>query len=98
MTTASPLPIITRTDGAQVVSISAKPDDESVDVVAISRNFAPRLDAILNRHPELTWRYTGYVAEHEQTKKRSIVGGVAFFWRFTPCWPFPSARSISRFS
>ncbi|RPJ33847.1 MAG: hypothetical protein EHM17_08885 [Verrucomicrobiaceae bacterium] len=60
MTTASPLPIITRTDGAQVVSISAKPDDESVDVVAISRNFAPRLDAILNRHPELTWRYTGY--------------------------------------
>jgi multidrug efflux pump subunit AcrB len=55
------------------------PEDESVDVVAISRSLAPRLDAILNNHPDLTWRYAGYVAEHEQTKKRSIYGGIALF-------------------
>lgn len=70
---------ITRIDGAQVVSVSAQPVDETVDVVAISRNLAPRLDTILNLHPDLSWRYTGYVAEHEETKKRTIVGGIALF-------------------
>jgi len=70
---------ITRIDGAQVVSISAKPDDENVDVVAIAKNLSSRMDAVLNRHPELSWRYTGYVAEHEQTRKRAIIGGIALF-------------------
>jgi multidrug efflux pump subunit AcrB len=70
---------IARIDGAQVVTIAAIPVDETVDVVSISKNLAPRLDAVLNNHPELTWRYTGYVAEHEQTRKRSIIGGVSLF-------------------
>ncbi|MEX1048950.1 MAG: efflux RND transporter permease subunit [Akkermansiaceae bacterium] len=71
---------ITRIDGAQVVSVAAQPEDETVDVVAISRNLAPRLDALLNPYPDLSWRYTGYVAEHEETKKRSIIGGLALFF------------------
>jgi multidrug efflux pump subunit AcrB len=70
---------ITRIDGAQVVTISAQPVDDSVDVVAISRNLAPRLDAIMNQHPDLSWRFTGYVAEHEETKKRTMIGGTALF-------------------
>jgi multidrug efflux pump subunit AcrB len=70
---------IDRIDGAQVVSVSAMPEDESVDVVNISRNLAPRLDALFNSHPDLSWRYSGYVAEHEQTKKRAILGGTALF-------------------
>ena len=71
--------VISRIDGAQVITISAMPVDESVDVVAIGRNLAPRLDALLNEHPDLSWRYTGYVAEHEQTKQRVIYGGIALF-------------------
>ncbi len=71
---------ITRIDGAQVVSISAQPEDETVDVVAISRSLAPRIDKILNTHPELSWRYTGYVADHEETKQRTLIGGVALFF------------------
>lgn len=70
---------INRIDGAQVVSISAKPEDENVDVVNIARNLAPQLDLLLNEHPDLSWRYTGYVAEHEETKKRAIIGGIALF-------------------
>lgn len=70
---------ITRIDGAQAVWVSAQPVDETVDVVAISRNLAPRLDAILNLHPDLSWRFTGYVAEHEETKKRAMIGGIALF-------------------
>ena len=34
---------------------------------------------LLNQHPDLSWRYTGYVAEHEETKKRAIIGGIALF-------------------
>ncbi|MCP5533566.1 MAG: efflux RND transporter permease subunit [Akkermansiaceae bacterium] len=70
---------IDRIDGSQVVRVDAKPEDETVDVVAIARNLAPELDRLLNQHPELSWRYSGYVAEHEETKKRSMIGGTALF-------------------
>lgn len=70
---------ISRIDGAQVVSVSAQPQDETVNVVAISRALAPALDDLLNPHPALAWRYTGYVAEHEETKRRSLIGGIALF-------------------
>ncbi len=70
---------IRRVDASQSVEIHAKPEDESVDVVAIARNLAPRIDSIANAHHELSWRYTGYVAEHEQTKSRAVLGGIALF-------------------
>jgi multidrug efflux pump subunit AcrB len=70
---------VLRIDGSQVVTVYAQPADKSVDVVSISRNLAPGLDALLNRHPELTWRYSGYVAEHEETRKRTILGAIALF-------------------
>ncbi len=71
---------IDRIDGAQVISVIAKPVDENVDVVAISRNLATELDGIFNSHHELSWRYSGYVADHEDTKKRAIYGGLALFF------------------
>jgi multidrug efflux pump subunit AcrB len=71
---------IERVDGAQVVAVSAQPVDENVNVVEIARTFAPYLDDILNQHPGLSWRYTGYVAEHEATKQRSLIGGIALFF------------------
>ncbi|BCX46241.1 multidrug efflux pump subunit AcrB [Haloferula helveola] len=58
---------INRIDGAQVSSISARPDDETVDVIRISRDISPRIDALLNEHPEYSWRFDGYVREHEET-------------------------------
>ncbi len=71
---------IERIDGSQVVSVSAKPVDETVDLVSISRTLAPYIDNLLNAHPELSWRYTGYVAEHEETKQRTILAGAALFF------------------
>lgn len=55
----------------------ARPVD--VDVVSVSQSLAPKLDRILNAHHDLTWRYSGYVADHEETKKRSVYGGIALF-------------------
>jgi len=71
---------IWRIDGAQVTSIYATPVDETVDVVSISRNLTPRLNNIVNQHSDQSWRYSGYVAEHEQTRKRTIYGAVALFF------------------
>ncbi len=71
---------IDRIDGAQVISVIAKPVDENVDVVAISRNLSNELDGIFNSHHELSWRYSGYVADHEETKQRAIYGGIALFF------------------
>ena len=71
---------IERIDGAQVTTVTAEPVDETVDVVAISRALAPELDGIFNSHHDLSWRYAGYVADHEETKQRSLYGGLALFF------------------
>jgi multidrug efflux pump subunit AcrB len=70
---------IDRIDGAQVTTVTTTPVDENVDIVAISRALAPEFDKLLNTHQELSWRYAGYVSDHEETKKRSIYGGIALF-------------------
>jgi len=73
---------INRLDGAQINMISAQPVDETVDVVAISRALAAQIDACVNRNTDadLSWRYSGYVAEHEDTKRRVLMGGIALFF------------------
>ncbi|MFK7851475.1 MAG: efflux RND transporter permease subunit [Akkermansiaceae bacterium] len=71
---------IERIDGSQVVEVDAEPADETIDIVAISKSLEPKLDQILNRYQNLSWRYSGYVADHEKTKKRTIMGGLALFF------------------
>jgi multidrug efflux pump subunit AcrB len=89
---------IQRIDGAQVVSISAKPEDETVDVVSIAKNLTSRLDAVLNTHPELpgdtpdTWP-----SMSKPESARSSVASLCFSHSM-PCWRFRSVRSINRFS
>jgi multidrug efflux pump subunit AcrB len=70
---------IRRIDGAQVIEVTARPTDDTVDVVAISRDIAPRLDAILNPHPDLSWRFDGYVAEHEETSRKTLYLSIGLF-------------------
>lgn len=67
---------IRRRDGAQVSTIAAKPVDETVEIVAIAESIEPRINAILQGHPELTWRFKGYIEEHRETGLRFwILGG-----------------------
>lgn len=70
---------IERIDGAQVISISAEPDNDTVDIISISRDLDTRLDKLVNEYSGLSWRYTGYVAEHEETRKKTIFGATALF-------------------
>lgn len=70
---------IRRIDGAQIIEIRARPVDETVDVVAIAKDIHPRLDELLNPYPELGWRFDGYVAEHEETRKKTILIAAGIF-------------------
>ncbi len=70
---------IDRLDGAQINTVYAQPADEMVDIVAIARTVAPQVSSIVNREDDLSWRYAGYVAEHEETRRRVIIGGFALF-------------------
>lgn len=68
---------IERRDGAQVGSVSAKPSDETIDVVAIADAIEPRINALLQGHPELSWRFEGYIKEHRETGIRFWVMGIS---------------------
>ncbi len=68
---------IERVDGAQVVSVYAQPKDETVNIIAISGDLAPRIDTLLAHDPTLSWRYQGYIAEHKETKRRIWFGATA---------------------
>lgn len=70
---------IRREDGAQVAAVSAKPENEEVDVIAIADDITPRLNAIFNPHPGLSWRFVGYIAENEETQHRLWIGAIALF-------------------
>lgn len=68
---------IQRRDGAQVNTISARPNDDKVDIIAIADSIEPRINAILQGHPDLSWRFKGSIREHRETGLRMVILGVA---------------------
>ncbi|MDX1679511.1 MAG: efflux RND transporter permease subunit [Akkermansiaceae bacterium] len=70
---------IERNDGAQVITIGAEPESKTIDIVGIARKLAPQFDELANQHADLSWRYSGYVAEHEETRNKIIIGSIALF-------------------
>ncbi|MGE9270495.1 MAG: efflux RND transporter permease subunit, partial [Verrucomicrobiales bacterium] len=71
---------ISRIDGAQVTTIAAKPIDDTINVIRISKDITPRIDALLNEHPDYSWRYDGYIREHEETGHKIWIAGAALFF------------------
>ncbi|WP_404305966.1 efflux RND transporter permease subunit [Neorhodopirellula lusitana] len=66
---------IQRNDKAEIVRIGAQPVDEVIDVIGISKEIKPQLDKMCSE-AGLTYRYLGYVAEAEATKRQTIIGSV----------------------
>lgn len=85
---------ITRIDGAQVVSISAKPEDESGmwwrSPKTSPRGWMPCSTATRNCRGDTpdTSRNTSRPANARSSAASPC------FWSSTPCWPFSSARSL----
>jgi len=68
---------VERNDGAEIIRIGAQPVDENVDVIGISKEITPRILELCKEGENLSFQYTGYVAEAEESRKRTILGGAA---------------------
>ena len=69
---------VERNDGAEIIRIGAQPVDEKVDVLAISKDLKPKLNELC-RQANLSYLYLGYVAEAEEARERTILGGILLF-------------------
>jgi multidrug efflux pump subunit AcrB len=65
---------VERNDGAEVIRIGAQPIDETVDVIGIARELEPKLIAMCAEGEELSYQFKGYVAEAQESKKRTMLG------------------------
>ncbi|MEM9018347.1 MAG: efflux RND transporter permease subunit, partial [Verrucomicrobiota bacterium] len=71
---------IERIDGAEVIEVKAIPFDESVDIMGIAATAAPEIQALVNEGEGLSYRYTGFIAENEESKRRTIIGAIALLF------------------
>ena len=69
---------VERNDGAEVIRCGGQPVDETVDVLAIAKDIKPKLDALC-REQNLSYQFTGYVAEVEATRRQTILGAIILF-------------------
>ncbi|MEM7602006.1 MAG: efflux RND transporter permease subunit, partial [Verrucomicrobiota bacterium] len=71
---------IERIDGAEVIEVKAIPFDESVDIMGIAATAAPEIQALVNEGEGLSYRYTGFIAENEESKRRTLIGAIALLF------------------
>ncbi|GAA5508639.1 efflux RND transporter permease subunit [Novipirellula caenicola] len=69
---------VERNDRAEIIRLGAQPVDETVDVVGISKELKPKLDALCIKNG-LSYQFLGYVAEAEKTKQQTIIGSTLLF-------------------
>ena len=60
-----------RIDGAEVIDVRASPKDEDVDLMRIASEAAPAIQQMVNDGDNLSYRYTGYIADNEESKRRT---------------------------
>ncbi len=72
---------VERNDGAEVIRIGAQPADETVDVIGIAGEIAPRITEMCRATGEdLTFEFKGHVAEAAESKQRTLLGAAALLF------------------
>ena len=71
---------VERNDGAEVIRIGASPQDEEVDIVGIAKELTPQIERLVSKGEELSFQFKGYIAEHEESKKRTVIAFAALFF------------------
>ncbi|GHC66393.1 efflux RND transporter permease subunit [Roseibacillus persicicus] len=64
-----------RINGLQVNELTAQVRDDEIDVIGIARDAAPQIDKLL-ASTNLSWAYTGFVADDGETLRRTSLGGI----------------------
>lgn len=69
---------VERNDGAEIIRCGAQPVDETVDIMGISKEIAPILTQMCHEHG-LSFQFMGFVADAEETRKKTILGAIILF-------------------
>lgn len=72
---------VERNDGAEVIRMGGIPQDDGVDIVGIAKELDPQIRKITDKVEGLSFLWTGYVAEHEESVKQTWLN--AGFMLFT---------------
>ena len=71
---------IERNDKAEITRVGAEPASKNVDVLRIARSAEPQIRELLRDHEELSFQYSGFVAEAEEANKRFLIGAAALMF------------------
>lgn len=71
---------IERNDKAEITRVGAEPASKKVDVLRIARSAEPQIRELLRDHEELSFQYTGFVAEAEEANKRFLIGAAGLMF------------------
>ena len=71
---------IERNAGAEVIRIGAEPANEKVDIVGIAKEVTPVFKELMKEGEALSFQFTGYVAEAEASRQRTLIGSVALLF------------------
>ncbi len=71
---------VERNAGAEVIRIGAEPADENVDIVGIARQVTPTFKEMVAEGDNLSFLFTGYIAEAEESRKRTLIGSIALLF------------------
>ncbi|MEN8775345.1 MAG: efflux RND transporter permease subunit, partial [Akkermansiaceae bacterium] len=62
---------VERNDGAEVIRIGGMPENDGVDIVGIAEELEPEIRELTDKVEGLSFLWTGYVAEHEESVKKT---------------------------
>ena len=71
---------VERNDRAEIIRIGAQPIDETVDIVGIAKEIEPRIQELCNEVEGISFQWMGYVAEAEESRRRTIIGSLALLF------------------
>ncbi len=71
---------VERNDRAEIIRIGAQPMDETVDIIGISKELTPQIQEFCNEVEGISYQWKGYVAEAEESKRRTIIGSLALIF------------------
>ncbi|MHC4581732.1 MAG: efflux RND transporter permease subunit, partial [Planctomycetota bacterium] len=71
---------VERNAGAEVIRIGAMPQDDAVDIIGIAAEATPMIDKMIADQENLSYMFTGYIASHAQSRRRTIIGSVALMF------------------
>ncbi len=88
---------IERMDGSEVIEIFAQPENETVDIIGIAKQATPRIEALVSQSEDLSFRFSGYIAEHEESRRKTILGSIALAFALFALLAIPFKSVIQPF-